>query len=163
LINSYPITENRELITVKMTIYTKTGDKGETSLRNGLRVKKNDPQIEFNGELDELTAVLGLVSSFSKNPKTILQIEEIQHDLFLICAGETDELEKRVKTLEKTIDEMEKDLSPLKNFIYLGGSQAAAFLHFGRSVCRRAERGLVGMTGQMRQRDKWAKRVKVTF
>lgn len=103
------------------------------------------------GELDELTAVLGLAGSFSQNAKTLKEIEEIQHDLFLISAGEINGLIKRTKVLEKTIDEIEKDLPALKNFIYLGGSQTASLLHFARSVCRRAERRLIELMGQRGQ------------
>lgn len=137
-----------------MKIYTKTGDKGETSLRNGQRVKKSDLRIWVVGELDELTAVLGLAISFLKDGKTVQQIEKIQHDLFLVSAKETAGLAKRIKDLEKIIDETEKDLPPLKNFIFIGGSRSAGFLHLARSVCRRAERRLVetmGQKGQMGQ------------
>ena len=126
-----------------MKIYTKTRYKGETSLLGGLRVKKSDPRIDFNGELDELTAILGLAISFTKNKKTIESLEEIQHDLFLICAGETTGLAKRTKSLEKNIDEIEKDLPILKNFIFIGGARSAGFLHLARSVCRRVERRVV--------------------
>lgn len=130
-----------------MKIYTKTGDKGETSLRKGQRVKKSDPRIWLNGELDELTTVLGLARSFSKNIRTIEQVEEVQHDLFLIGAGETAGLDQRTKVLEKTIDEIGKDLPALKNFIFLGGSKSAGFLYLARSVCRRAERRAVETMG----------------
>ena len=126
-----------------MTIYTKTGDKGETSLLGGLRVKKSDPRIWAVGELDELAAVLGLAGG----------MEEIQHDLFLISAAvvggkvNLDFFKKRVEVFEKEIDVLDKKLPPLHNFISVGGTQRAGFLHLGRSVCRRVERRLVGLDG----------------
>ena len=130
-----------------MTIYTKTGDKGETSLLGGLRVKKSDPRIWAVGELDELAAVLGLAGG----------MEEIQHDLFLISAAvvggkvNLDFFKKRVEVFEKEIDALDKKLPPLHNFISVGGTQRAGFLHLGRSVCRRAERQIcqMGQIGQM--------------
>lgn len=108
-------------------------------------MKKSDSRIWTVGELDELAAVLGLAISFSKNQKVIKEIEEIQHDLFLICAGETAGLKKRTSDLEKAIDEIDKDLPVLKNFIFIGGSRSAGFLHLARSVCRRVERRVVAL------------------
>ena len=128
-----------ETVNVKMKIYTKTGDKGETSLLSGLRVKKSDPRIWVVGEIDELSSVLGLAGNQDK----------IQHDLFLISAAvvgrkvNLDFFKKRVEVFEKEIDALDKKLSPLHNFISPGGSQRAGFLHLARSVCRRVERRAV--------------------
>ncbi len=119
-----------------MKIYTKTGDKGQTSLGNGKRVSKSDPRIWLVGEIDELSSVLGLAG----------ELEEIQHDLFIIssCVAGRDEdlnfLKKRVTDFEKEIDSLDKKLPELHNFILPGGTQRAGFLHLARSVCRRVER-----------------------
>lgn len=102
-------------------------------------MKKSDSRIWVVGELDELAAVLGLAGG----------MEEIQHDLFLISAAvvggkvNLDFFKKRVEVFEKEIDALDKKLPPLHNFISVGGTQRAGFLHFARSVCRRVERRLV--------------------
>lgn len=122
-----------------MRLYTKTGDKGETSLLGGLRVKKSDPRIWVVGELDELAAVLGLAGG----------MEKIQHDLFIISSAvvggneNLDFFKKRVEVFEKEIDALDKKLPSLHNFISVGGTQRAGFLHLSRSVCRRVERRAV--------------------
>lgn len=148
-----------------MKIYTKTGDRGETSLGNGQRVKKSDPRIWLGGEIDELNSILGVASSFVKSKETFKILENIQRDIFIIgtiisgsnstvlfaeklCLHRTVEnthayLSKRVTEFEKTIDFLDKNLIPLRNFILPGGTAGASFLHLARSVCRRAERRLV--------------------
>jgi len=152
-----------------MKIYTKTGDLGETSLLTGSRVTKDCINLKVNGELDELSSVLGIIvsichaefiSEFNKEILKLVQggIIRIQKDLFKIGvevsslqnaienasvnASETI-LEKDIKSLEKQIDEMEKELPELKNFILPGGSVFSANLHLARSICRRTERELV--------------------
>lgn len=126
-----------------MKIYTRTGDKGETSLGDGTRVKKSDFRIELLGEIDELNAVLGLAGG----------LEEIQKDLYLISGiisgaknltiEQSNNFNNHVLDFEKEIDALDKKLPELHNFISVGGTQRAGFLHLGRSVCRRAERRAV--------------------
>ena len=138
-------------------IYTKTGDSGETSLLGGGRVTKDCITMHVVGELDELNAVLGVVgANFSAEFLELKkQIEKIQTDLFkvgaemvslqsevnknLVKVGESEIVE-----LENGIDKMWTELPELKNFILPGGSIAGAHLHQARTICRRAERALVG-------------------
>ena len=141
-----------------MKIYTKTGDKGETSLFTGRRVPKNDPFIEALGSVDECNSTLGAaLAFFSKSPEmneVRRQIELIQHALFDLGAAlatpqttaNSSKIEKtrfdkeEIEMLEKWIDAMEDQLPPLHTFILPGGHPAGALLHISRSVCRRAER-----------------------
>ena len=139
-------------------IYTKTGDKGETGLAGGVRVGKDSDRIEAYGTVDELNSVLGIVRSFFKEIKDtelFRQIDprfyKIQNILFVVGAdlatapGKTYPnrvvvQEKQVTELENWIDEWQKDLKPLPEFILPGGGRIAALLHLARTVCRRAER-----------------------
>ncbi len=128
-----------------MKIYTKTGDKGETSLYGGKRVFKNNLRIEAYGCIDELNSAIGLVLSKIKNEK----LDEIQKDLFLIgsiLAGYENTKDFDIRKLEDWIDGLEKDLPPIKNFIIPGGCEAAGFLHLARSICRKAERRVVELS-----------------
>ena len=135
-----------------MKIYTKTGDRGETSLFSGKRVLKNNNLIESYGTVDELNAVVGLAKSFldAKSPLSE-KLYRIQNELFDLGADLATplngEFENRnrieahlIEELEKEIDQMEGELSDLKNFILPGGSTPSAYLHLARTVCRRAER-----------------------
>ncbi len=137
-----------------MKIYTKTGDKGKTSLFGGTRVSKSAVRLHAYGTLDELNAVLGSAiadSTLSGHAKT--QLLWIQSLLFQIGADLATPLESKANIvrmdashatlLETWIDEMEKNLSPLTSFILPGGSAAGAKLHEARTVCRRAERWIV--------------------
>ncbi len=143
-------------------IYTKTGDKGETSLFTGQRVPKNDPFIEALGSVDECNSSLGAAIAFlpptTKEMKAIRQqLETIQHALFDIGAALATprtraadvKLEKtrfdkeEVEQLEHWIDEMTAQLPPLHAFILPGGHQSGALLHVARSICRRAERRIL--------------------
>lgn len=137
-----------------MPIYTRTGDKGYTSLFSGQRIKKDSQVIEFIGQLDELNAVLGHCSSLLEEvPEVdftaeIEVLESIQSDLFVVGAivvgGNLKfDPEKEVANIEKTIDDYEKLLPSLKNFILPGGSVPAAQLHFARTRTRRLEREAV--------------------
>lgn len=141
-----------------MKIYTRTGDKGETSLFTGQRVEKNDPFIEALGSVDECNSALGAALAFFQSTpemnRTREQIETIQHALFDVGAAlatpRTTATEKKIERtrfdkeaieiLEKWIDEMEEKLPQLHTFILPGGHPAGAFLHLARSICRRAER-----------------------
>jgi cob(I)alamin adenosyltransferase len=138
----------------KVRIYTKTGDKGETGLFGGKRVKKHDQRIWTIGTIDELNAVLGTANSQIKNPKVSKLIERLQIELFEVGAelanpdrtGNYFELRaEKVSALEKEIDNLDSKLPALKNFILPGGSFSASLLHQARSICRRAERELVNL------------------
>lgn len=136
-----------------MKIYTKTGDDGETGLFGGPRVPKHAPRIEAYGNVDELNAVIGLARSEMLPDEVDMLLESIQHDLFAVGAelatpdpakhGTRIISEPHSTRLEQAIDHFEGTLPPLQNFILPGGSRGASLLHFARTVCRRAERGLV--------------------
>ena len=140
-----------------MPIYTRTGDKGQTSLFGGTRKDKNDPRIEAYGEVDELNAVLGIVIAFcDNNEKEISEpLKEIQRDLFVIGAELATENKKllkknispsRASEFEDAIDKIEGEIGTLRNFVLPGGSKLAALLHLARTVCRRAERRIVSLS-----------------
>jgi cob(I)alamin adenosyltransferase len=132
-------------------IYTKTGDKGETSFYGGKRVLKSDLRIQVYGELDELNSVLGMVRSFNMQFELDPLLKKLQADLFIVgsdlAAPQHAKIErvseKMVAHLEMEIDKMEEKLPKLENFILPSGNIAASLLHFARSVCRRAERTLI--------------------
>lgn len=149
-----------------MKIYTRTGDKGETSLFGGKRISKDDLRIEAYGTVDELNSIIGVARSFisapgasnanSETAKIDAVLGEIQDWLFILgadLAAPTDvksEATKRITseicgTLEKMIDGIEEKLPPIKSFILPGGSKCASLLHHARTVCRRAERRVVSM------------------
>jgi cob(I)alamin adenosyltransferase len=143
-------------------IYTRTGDTGETSLFSGDRARKNDPRVDAYGEVDELNAWLGLVRASSPDAalsaELSAEIVSIQRDLFAVgaqLADPGDKLAPRVTKavigdddilrLEQLIDRLEEQLPPLRRFILAGGTPAGAALHVARTVCRRAERRIVGL------------------
>jgi cob(I)alamin adenosyltransferase len=142
-----------------MKIYTKTGDKGDTGLFGGGRVPKDDPRVEAYGDVDELNAALGMVRAVEMMPRIDEVIVPIQRDLFSIGALlATPDLEKmhdhlekaqidegRIRSLEKSIDDCDRELEPLKAFIVPGGTPKAAALHLARTVCRRAERRVISL------------------
>ncbi len=140
-------------------IYTRVGDKGETSLLSGTRVKKSDLRLELYGSVDELNSWLGLVISHLKKKQALLQEEEflerIQCSLFdlgSLLACEKDKREQfklqslsqeQVLEMETRIDKIEEIVGALKNFILPGGAEDASFVHITRTVCRRIERLMV--------------------
>jgi cob(I)alamin adenosyltransferase len=136
-----------------MKIYTKTGDKGETSLLGGTRVSKAHHKLEAYGTVDELNSTIGLIAAM--NPVHQNFLLNIQHKLFNIgseLAAEKDlsfplpELtEEEINVLEKEIDRLNEKLPKLKNFILPGGSVISAHTQIARCVCRRAERNVVGL------------------
>lgn len=140
-----------------MKIYTRTGDRGETSLFGGARVPKNDPRIEAYGTIDELNSHLGVVLAMDADA----QLLEVQRDLFEIGAHLaspgtsrfTGVEASRIEELERGIDAMEAELAPLKSFILPGGTAAAAQLHVARTVCRRAERLIVTLITALHDED----------
>jgi len=133
-----------------MSIYTKTGDQGETSLFGGIRIKKNDQQVKAYGVIDELSSFIGLVISTIKTETDREFLTEIQRDLHKIMAilsGSRIDLrnqQKRIIIIEKKIDAPEKKLLPLRRFILPQGGLESSWFHVLRTVCRRAERSAVG-------------------
>jgi len=134
-----------------MKIYTKTGDKGLTSLIGGARVPKYHIRIESYGTVDELNSHLGLIAcqDISTHDKQILK--QIQDRLFTIGASLAADPEKSamatpdlmqadIELLETDMDAMERQLPVLKHFLLPGGSNTVSFCHLARCVCRRAER-----------------------
>ena len=144
-----------------MKIYTKTGDRGDTGLFGGTRVSKADPRVAAYGDVDELNASLGLARAMlvaADDQELAGMLERIQRDLFALGARLADPGHKiadrvmkaavtaaDITRLEEWIDALESVLPPLRRFILAGGSQAGAALHLGRTICRRAERAMVGL------------------
>lgn len=132
-------------------IYTKTGDKGITSLADGSRIDKDHGRISTLGDVDELNSLLGLLIANNLDAKIRDHLIDIQHILFdmggeLAIPNSQILDNSHAEYLEKTLDEYNSTLSPLKEFILPGGSEAAAMCHYARSVCRRAERQLVSLS-----------------
>ena len=134
-----------------MKIYTKTGDKGSTSLFGGKRVSKGALRIETYGTVDELNSWIGLVRDQEVNRSRVDSLVAIQNTLFkigAILAAEPGNSriklpllnEPEITALEKEIDRMEEHLEPMRHFILPGGHQSVSFCHIIRTVCRRAER-----------------------
>ena len=134
-----------------MKIYTKTGDKGQTSLVGGTRVSKASLRIETYGTVDELNAYIGLVRDQVVNEFRRELLKEIQDRLFTIgsvLASEIDQTKKQIpdlhesdiQLLESEMDKIDAVVPPLRAFILPGGHQSVSFCHVARTVCRRAER-----------------------
>ncbi len=140
-------------------IYTKTGDKGTTSLIGGTKVLKSDLRITTYGTIDELNSWIGLVNDSISDFSANNILKEIQDRLFTIGSAlacdpdkETKLLipdlhEKDVYLLEKEMDTMNETLPEMKHFILPGGSMAVSYIHITRCVCRRAERCCVKLSG----------------
>ncbi|TVO66879.1 cob(I)yrinic acid a,c-diamide adenosyltransferase [Denitromonas ohlonensis] len=131
-------------------IYTRTGDAGTTGLGDGNRVSKNSLRIHSLGEIDELNACVGLLLTETLPDDVRALLTDVQHDLFdlggeVCIPGMSMISTKQVDKLEAALDAWNEDLSPLKDFILPGGSRAASQAHLCRTVCRRAERMLVGL------------------
>jgi len=139
-----------------MKIYTKTGDKGETGLFGGPRVRKDHLRIEAYGSVDELNAVLGVARSETLPAEIDALLAQIQNSLFDLGAelatpdpakmGVASVGASHVEVLERAIDRYEAGLPPLKTFILPGGTRGTAQLHVARTVCRRAERRLISLS-----------------
>lgn len=143
-----------------MKIYTKGGDAGETSLFGGERVSKSAPRVCTYGEVDELNSVLGVAASEIEHDDLQAMLRVIQSSLFdlggeLATPASSSRApredsparvnDRDIEELEGWIDALETELTPLRNFILPGGVKGAALLHLGRTVCRRAERGLIAL------------------
>lgn len=138
-------------------IYTKTGDKGQTSLIGGTRVSKSHIRIESYGTIDELNSYLGLVDDLTNNENINSWIREIQDRLFTIgselATSSTKEVKMKlpdlhlsdIEWLESRIDEMNEQVPEMRSFVLPGGHQGASSCHIARCVCRRAERLCVTM------------------
>lgn len=134
-----------------MKIYTKTGDKGQTSLIGGTRVPKYHLRIETYGTVDELNSYVGLISCQDIGTSYKLLLKEIQDRLFTIGSSLAADPEKSkmkipdlhdsdIVLLENEMDAMNEELPPLKHFILPGGNTVVSYCHIARCVCRRAER-----------------------
>ena len=162
-----------------MRIYTKTGDKGETSLVGGRRVPKDTLRVEAYGTVDELNALLGVVAASSRETTLLRILKRLQHELFIVGADlatpdpqadpkpvSTDSrtnprpsvghsipriAASHAESLGSIIDKMESKLASLNYFILPGGHSLAAQLHLARAVCRRAERAVVRLSRQSRE------------
>lgn len=142
----------------KSKLYTKTGDRGKTTLLGGKRVSKDNQRLITYGTLDELNASIGLALSFIEDKKITTILQKIQNDLFDIGAelanpqkigaptNKVFSLEtSKVEELENVIDQYDYRLRPLRNFILPGGTKAASATHLARGITRRAERELVSL------------------
>ncbi len=153
------------MIEREMKIYTKTGDKGMTGLFGGARVSKDSPRIAAYGEIDELNALLGIVRAETDHVPVKNTLATIQTTLFTLGAQlaspKADPKIERITSshidfLERQIDAITETLPSLKNFIIPGGGRTSAFIHLGRTVCRRAERAIVHlMSLPNEQVDEW--------
>lgn len=144
---------------VRLTrIYTRGGDKGETSLGDGARVSKADPRIAAMGAIDEANAAIGLARLTVEGDTDVI-LARIQNDLFDlgadVCVPEGPQAKERlrmaksqVERLEREIDALNAELAPLDSFVLPGGVPAAAALHFARTVVRRAEALLVALAAR---------------
>jgi cob(I)alamin adenosyltransferase len=142
-----------------MKIYTKTGDKGITSLFGGKRVSKSDLRIEAYGTVDELNSYTGLLRDQEINQKRSQVFLEIQDRLFTvgsILAAEPGNTKVKVPALsedditvlEKEIDTLDSELPPMRFFVLPGGHPAVSTGHIARTVCRRAERRVIALSQQ---------------
>ena len=144
-------------------IYTRGGDKGETSLVGGQRVPKDDPRIEAFGSVDELNAFIGLARASCQESDRLQTLAAIllrvQHELFnlgSILATRPEDVHPKqprvtdaeVEQLEREIDASNADLAPLRSFVLPGGTRVNAELHAARTIGRRAERLLTGLARQ---------------
>jgi cob(I)alamin adenosyltransferase len=145
----------------KSKLYTRTGDRGQTSLFGGRRVAKDDLRVAAYGTIDELNSFLGLAAATVRQRAVAHDLRSIQNELFNIGAELASEKPVRrakggagvlrlqpasAHRLEQLIDRYDARVPPLRTFILPGGTQAAALLHVARTACRRAERELVALS-----------------
>jgi cob(I)alamin adenosyltransferase len=132
---------------VRLTrIYTRGGDKGETSLGDGSRISKLDPRIAALGDVDELNSLLGLAGGVDRVQNELF---DLGADLAVPYAGNEDRLritQDAIERLEQEIDAANEALPELKSFVLPGGSERAAQLFLARAVCRRAERVVLSVS-----------------
>lgn len=140
-----------------MKVYTKTGDKGQTSLVGGLRVSKCCARLESYGTIDELNSHIGVLITYCKDTNDIEFLTDVQSKLFIVGGYlATDNSQTEIRTgniitpemvgeVETQIDAIDAILPPLKLFILPGGCRAASYCHVCRTVCRRAERRILAL------------------
>jgi cob(I)alamin adenosyltransferase len=134
-----------------MPIYTRAGDTGTTSLFGGKKVLKCEELVDVYGSIDELNSWMGLIHSSIEDPDLRSFFQTLQQDLFVIGStfagwkGNISSLPARVFEMEHKIDEMEKTMPPINNFILPGGSTLGSNIHIARSICRRVERQTVAL------------------
>lgn len=142
-----------------MKIYTKTGDKGQTSLIGGTRVPKDHIRIEAYGTVDELNSWMGVIRDSVEDMNTKRLLIEIQDKLFTIGSHLASDPEKskmklpeitddHVALLEKEMDAIDAVVPPMKNFVLPGGHLSVSYCHVARCVCRRAERCVIHLSGE---------------
>lgn len=134
-------------------VYTKTGDKGETSLIGGDRVSKASLRVEAYGDVDELNSVLGIARPLSNDEEVKNLLKELQNDLFILGGDLATPNDSKfivprvdnnmVKRLESLIDKFVDEVGELKEFILPSGCGSGSYMHLARTVCRRAERKIV--------------------
>ena len=131
---------------VRLTrIYTRGGDRGETSLGDGSRISKLDPRVAAMGDVDELNSLLGLAGGLDRVQNELF---DLGADLSVPFSGHEDRLrvtQDAVDRLEQEIDEANEALPELKSFVLPGGSERAAQLFLARAICRRAERTVLAV------------------
>lgn len=137
-----------------MSVYTKTGDKGETSLYTGERVQKNSPRVEVYGTIDEINSALAMARAFSTNENVKEKIYGLQKILPLLMADLASKdkppliKDEHIAAIESDMDDIEKKLPPLKAFVIPGDSKAGACLDLARTITRRAERRFLTLTAE---------------
>ncbi len=150
---------------MEMKIYTKTGDKGETSLIGGTRVPKYHDRIEAYGTIDELISYIGLIRDQQIDDyykKILIQIQDRLMTCASIIATDCENCKVKIpelyntdiESLEKEIDTMESKLKPLTSFILPGGHTTVSYCHIARNVCRRAERNSLKVKDQFKNSEK---------
>lgn len=149
----------------KSMIYTKTGDKGMTSLVGGQRVRKTDLRLEAYGTVDELNSQLGLLLTEVSDASDHALLNEVQNHLFVVGGylatdQSTTQLRAQsvvtpamIESLEKAVDEIDSSLPKLRAFVLPGGTRGASMAHVCRTVCRRAERRILALNNQLKERD----------
>lgn len=139
-----------------MKVYTKTGDKGETSLLGGTRVKKSHIRIESYGTVDELNSYIGLIRDHEIGDAERDLLIEIQDRLFTLGShlasdpnktkrNIPDLFQEDITALEKAMDAMNESLPEMRSFVLPGGNKLVSFTHIARCVCRRAERLVIAL------------------
>lgn len=144
----------------KSLVYTKSGDRGTTSLVGGTRVPKTHVRLEAYGTVDELSAHLGLLATYLAEEADRRFIQQVQNQLFVVgthLATDQSRTElktagivtrEQVETMEHEIDRIDSLLPPLSAFVLPGGSRGAAVCHICRTVCRRAERRILALAAE---------------
>ena len=141
-------------------IYTKSGDKGDTSLIGGKRVSKASRRIEAYGNIDEANAILGVINAVIRDEEVRTLLANIQNELFTLGSDLADPSypdnpyniprinEEMVKSIERMIDRYDEEIGEIRYFILPGGSKGGALLHLARTIIRRAERNIIRLADE---------------